>query len=265
MYVITFLNEKGGVGKTTLAGTTAAGLAIRGNKVLLIDSDPQGHATLMFGLAKEAGLYNLLVNDALFSKVMRPIAAEVYAEPGKTAKGELFVLPSNVETRNIVDKDTEVSILLERLEELEGKIDVVVFDTSPTPSLLHGLIYLATDAIIYPTKLEFWSFDGLVESLSHRIQAETIRPKFNQKAQIDVMGIVPNMYRTSTVEQNDNLEKLKKQFGATVWKPILLRTVWTEISSYQQSVFAFAPDSQAARDAWSLIASVERGIYATTI
>jgi len=262
MKVITFLNEKGGVGKTTLAGTTAAGLAILGQSVLLLDGDPQGHATLMYGLAKEPGLYNLLVNDAEFSEVMKPIEPDRYGTTAQDVKGRLFVLPSNVDTRNIVREDSNTLVLKDRLEELDGKIDVVVIDTPPTPSLLHGMIYMATDGIIYPTKLEFWSFDGLVESMGHRKQVDAIRPGFGLKP-MEVMGIVPNMYRTDTLEQIDNMQKLKEGFGNQVWEPIRLRTVWTEVATFRKSVFAIAPKTQAARDAWTMVKAAERGLYVT--
>ena len=67
MKVLTFLNEKGGVGKTTLTSTIGAGLAIMGYRVLLIDADPQGHLTISYGLKKHHSLYDLLVRDAEFN------------------------------------------------------------------------------------------------------------------------------------------------------------------------------------------------------
>ena len=72
MKIVTLLNEKGGVGKTTLATHLAAGLAIRGKRVILVDADPQGHATIAFGLSKEPGFYDLIVRNAPFQKVLAP-------------------------------------------------------------------------------------------------------------------------------------------------------------------------------------------------
>src|SRR5690349_6791367 len=145
MKVISLINEKGGVGKTTLAAHIAAGLAIRRYRVVLADAAPQGHATLSLGLRKERGLYDLVGRDAPFKDVLRLVPPDVYGIPGAAHKGELYVIPSNAETRNIANTISDPFTADDRLTELEDLIDIVVFDTSPTPSLLHGAIYLATD------------------------------------------------------------------------------------------------------------------------
>ena len=98
MHVVSLVNEKGGVGKTTLATHIAAGLAIRGQRVLIIDGDPQGHVASSYGLPKEAGLYNLLVRGASFEASTREVPAERYQAEGRAVNGALYMLPGNVET-----------------------------------------------------------------------------------------------------------------------------------------------------------------------
>ena len=259
MKVITLLNEKGGVGKTTLAVHIAAGLAHRGHRVVLVDADPQGHATVMSGLRKEPGIYNLLVRDSAFRDTMRFIQPEQYQIPGQTVEGELFVVPSNIETRNIANSISDAFAVSDRFEELAGVIDFVVCDTSPTPSLLHGSIYLATDFIIYPTKCEYLSFDGLVESIRHREAAQAHRDKWNL-APIEVLGIVPTMYRKQTVEHSENLKELRSQFGELVWPPVHQRTIWTEAVTMRQPVFAIAPETKAAAEALALVDRVRGAV-----
>lgn len=261
MQVITLLNEKGGVGKTTLAVHIAAGLACRGQNVLMVDGDPQGHATVRFGLKKEPGLYNLLVRDAAWEETTRTVPPERYGMPGeRLPTGRLWVVPSNVETRNIANSISDADLLAIRLDEIADRVDVVVMDTSPTPSLLHGAFYTATDAIIYPTKLTYTSFDGLVESIRRRQAADNSRAARWQLPRIEVMGVIPIEYRGNTLEQQENLAELQRQFGSLVWMPVPQRTLWTESESRALPVFALDPSSGAALDAWEIIDRVEEGL-----
>src|SRR5438552_3934377 len=121
MKVVTLLNEKGGVGKSTLATHIAAGLAIHGKKVLLVDADPQGHATVMLGLDKDSGLYDLLVRPQKFQfkDVMRFVDPETYSSPTEPSKGQLFVIPSNIETRNIANNISDAFAIRKRFRALE--------------------------------------------------------------------------------------------------------------------------------------------------
>jgi chromosome partitioning protein len=258
MKVITLLNEKGGVGKTTESIHIAKGLAARGARVLLVDADPQGHATIRCAVPKAPGLYDLLVRDAKWKEVLFRLKAETFGVPGDVLpSGQLLVLPSNVETRNIANSISEASLLAERLEELETSVDVVVIDSSPTPSLLHGVLYMATDHVIYPTQLAYTSFDGLVESIKHRMEADKTRSSKWKLPSINVLGIIPTMYRSVTTEERENLAELQKQFGDMVWQPIPQATVWTQAESRHQPVYQIQPGSDAAGHVWEMCDRVE--------
>lgn len=262
MYVITLLNEKGGVGKTTLAVHIAAGLALRGARVLLIDGDPQGHATIRTGFRKAAGIYDLMVRDAEWSESVQVVQQERFALPGdRLPEGRLWVLPGNVETRNIANSIGDVTRLAERLEELGDRVDVAIIDTSPTASLLHGAFYVATDALIYPTMLTYTAFDGLVESIKRRQQANAGRESRYGLPPIDILGIVPIGYRRVTNEQRENLETLKNQFGGAVWTPLAQRTLWTESESRALPVWNLDPNEEAAIEFWEVLDQVQGAMY----
>ena len=261
MKVITLLNEKGGVGKTTLATTLAAGLAIRDQRVVLIDADAQGNATIAFGLAKEPGFYDLIVRNAPYKDVMRLVPVDRYAPSHEDTTGQLMLVPSNKETRSISTNISDVFAVLKRLLELRESVDTVIIDTSPTPSLLHSSIYMATDALLYPTLLEKWSFDGLRESIAHKEEFQSIREQY-QLPDITFLGIVPTMTRLRTLEHSDNLAYLTKNFPGQVYDPIPLRTVWTEAASARKAIFALAGESKAESDARHFVTQVEEALHA---
>ena len=128
MHFITLLNEKGGVGKTTLSTHIAAGLAVLGYRVILADADPQGHASVSLGVKRGPGLYDLLVREASFRDVLVPVPPETYAPPNRKVDGQLYVISSNEETRAIPLMTSDGLIVLKRLNELGNAIDVVIFE-----------------------------------------------------------------------------------------------------------------------------------------
>jgi cellulose biosynthesis protein BcsQ len=206
-------------------------------------------------LENEPGFYDLLVRKGVWKNILRLIPPEVYEPPTDKAKGSLFVLPGNGETAMIAQKLDNALMLLARLRELQTVIDIVVFDTSPTPSLLHGIIYMATDYILYPTMCESYSLKALLNTIANL-------ELFSQQRQtvtgigISTIGIAPTMYRGSTVEHSENLKVLRERFGELVWEPLPMRITWSEAANTRRPVFSYAPDSSAAREAWSLVQGV---------
>lgn len=259
MKIITLLNEKGGVGKTTTATHLAAGLAIRGYRVVLVDTDPQGHATVTLGNKKMPGFYDLMVRDADFSDVARVVSPEFYEASDRPTRGQLYLVPSNVETRNVSNSIDEAMAVKWKLEELEHHVDFVIVDTSPTPSLLHGSIYLATDAILYPVTPEYLSFDGFIQSMKHRLQADKRREMEGMKS-VFMLGIIPTMVRPHTIEHSDNLKELRSQFGNKVWQQINQRTIWGQASRMHKLVWSLKPDGRAAQEAWQMVLRCEQEV-----
>src|SRR5688572_25865049 len=266
MKVLTFLNEKGGVGKTTLATTIGAGLAIMGYRVLLIDADPQGHMTISLGEKKHHALYDLLVRDAEFNDpgIVRTIPAKNYTFPNakQPETGRLFMVPGNRETRLISQAlEGEPFIIQKRMAELaeEDIVDFVIFDTSPTPSTFHALIYLATDHIIYPTEVTYLSFDGLVQSIKHT--TDYSKKKTSEGlSEIKLTGIIPTKFRSNTHEHQQKYKSLKQGFSDLVWTPLPMSVVWEEAMSRQMSIFSYAYDHPVMEDAWKIVRTAKEKI-----
>jgi cellulose biosynthesis protein BcsQ len=105
--------------------------------------------------------------------------------------------------------------------------------------------------------LAWTSFDGLVESIKHRMEADKSRASRWALPTIQVLGIVPTMYRSVTNEQRDNLNELQKQFGDIVWQPIPQATIWQEAESHAQPVYQIDPGSEAAGHVWEMCDRVQ--------
>ncbi|MFA7386067.1 MAG: ParA family protein [Thiohalobacteraceae bacterium] len=243
------INEKGGSGRTTAFVNLAAGLAVRGKRVLLIDSDEQGHATIAFGYEKFAGLYDLMVRGAKWLDVAIPVDPERY---GSLGLSNLHLLGSNVETRTIALNIDDAWLLAKRLAEVADLFDVCLIDTSPAPSLLHSAVFLAADYLICPTELEVLGLDGLHESIK-RVQA--VRAMHGKD--LRVAGIIPNKCRLTTLEHRENLAQLRERFGAAVWPPIPLSIIWPEAMGFGRPVIVHAPDHEAAFSVWEMVDRVE--------
>jgi chromosome partitioning protein len=220
--VITLNGHKGGIGKTTLAQVLAAGMAARGAKVLLIDTDMQSHITLSFNMDAEPGLYQVLVrHDAIVDWLRQP-APESYQIPGEVIHGKLYVLPSNEETAAIPSLVKDARILAQQLALLEDAIDYVIIDTPPSPGLLMSVIYTATDHVIIPTMLTRKSLAGMMATI------ESVK-----SFDLNLLGIALNLYERKTVLQNHNLKWLVKNAYANNWRvftPIGKRQLWEDAS-----------------------------------
>ncbi len=258
MKVITLLNEKGGVGKTTLATHIAAGLAIRGKRVVLADADPQGQAGKLLGMRKEPGFYNVLIREEEFKTELRAVNPEVYSA-GKPA-GELYLLPGNLETRVISQINPDPFIIRNRFEDLVGWADVVVFDTSPSPSMIHTAIYMATGFVLLPTTPAFLGLDGIAHSIAHQENASTLRQQ-NNLGEVRRMGVIPTMFKTNTVAHDVALQQLAKSFGRNLWPPMPERQLFQKAAMAGQLLYKFAPNSATTVEILgALIQRVEKGL-----
>jgi len=257
MKVITLLNEKGGVGKTTLATHIATGLALKGHRVTLVDTDPQANATSSVGLDKRPSFYDLCVRDADWRDILVQVHPDVYSPPNSQSKGQLYCVPGNAESRTVAMSMKNRLVIRSRFQQLRKAIDFIVLDTSPTPSLLNEAILLATDYVLIPTDCEsFSALEGLPESIEHIQNASnTLAP--NNLAGPKVLGIIPNKYRSKTVLHRDMLAHLKNTYGDLVFEPIRLHVGISETQTVQQFLFAVAEKHEMTEQFWRLVNLVE--------
>lgn len=256
--ILTIANHKGGIGKTTLAYTLGLALAWRGYKVVLVDADAQATLTHgALGMKPEAGFYDLIVRDSTEIKnVIRQIPKEKYTIGGQPPQGWALLLPGNNETRHIANSVSSPTIVRDKFEPLLKVVDLIIFDPSPTESMLHPLTYVASDLILHPTLCEDWSIDSLAKTMRYVQASQGYRGGMGLEP-IRTVGIIPTMYQSRTIVHTELLAQLQSDYEALVWKPVNQRIIWAEAAYSKLPIMAYQPNSAAADDAWSFVDQFE--------
>jgi len=240
---ITIANQKGGCGKTTVAINLAASLAREGQRVLLMDVDPQGHCAL--GLAVPDEQIDLSILECLLrrvdgeplelSRITWQITPNLDLAP---ARADLATLEPRLGTRN--DADTLLSDLLAANAD---RYDYCVVDCPPHLGLLMRNALYAADEVVIPVDTGYFSLHGLTRQL------ETIDQFVHQKGRQPAVRILPNQYDVRTKLAREILAELRNRFGAAVYQTVVnFNTKLKEGASYGQPITEFAPGSMGGRD-----------------
>lgn len=248
VYAIT--NQKGGVGKTTTAVNLAASLAATKRKVLLIDMDPQGHATLGSGLEKTAlpaSIYQVLMGQVDIQSAI--LAAE---EAGYDLLG------SNVDLAGaeleLIDLDQRERRLARALEAVKPAYDYILIDCPPSLNLLTINALTAARGVLVPVQCEYYALEGLA-SLVNTLKrvASTVNPA------LEIAGILRTMYdpRTSLTREVSN--QLIEYFADRVLETVIPRNVrLAEAPSHGQPVLYYDGKSKGSRAYLALAGEILR-------
>jgi chromosome partitioning protein len=231
-------NQKGGVGKTTTTVNLAAGLALTGQRVLMVDLDPQGNATMGSGIDKRSlalSVYDVLLESASMAE------ARVRSD-----KGGYDLLGAN---RELAGAEVEL-VQLERREQrlraaLEGvavDYDFVLIDCPPSLSLLTLNGLCSAHGVIVPMQCEYFALEGLSDLVNTIKQVHA-----NLNRELQVIGILRVMFDPRITLQSQVSEQLKAHFGDKVFDTVIPRNVrLAEAPSYGQPGVVFDPSSKGA-------------------
>jgi len=231
-------NQKGGVGKTTTTVNLAAGLAQIGQRVLVVDLDPQGNATMGSGIDKRA--LKLSVYDVL-------LESATVAEARQTSpKGGYDVLGANRELAGaeveLVEVDRRERRLKLALEAVRDAYDFVLVDCPPSLSLLTLNGLCAAHGVVVPMQCEYFALEGLSDLVNTIKQVHA-----NLNADLQIIGLLRVMFDPRITLQQQVSEQLKAHFGEKVFDTVIPRNVrLAEAPSYGQPGVTFDPASKGA-------------------
>ena len=239
MRIISVANQKGGTAKTSTAHALATGAAYKGKRSLAIDFDPQGNLSFIMGAdASRAGAYELMKQQAKAAQIVQ------YTSQGDIIPASLNLAAADIEFSGKPGRDF---FLQAALEPLQDAYDVVVIDTPPTLGTLLVNALTASDEVIIPMNADILSLQGLYQL------AETIDQvkSFCNKG-LKVTGILITKYSGRTVLARDIKETIEAkcaELGIPVLNTVIRDGVAVrEAQTTQESLFAYAPNSNPAKD-----------------
>lgn len=237
--VISFSNQKGGVGKTTTCVNMAAYSAYRGKRVLLVDLDPQGNATTGLGFSKSTmkkSVYNVLIEDE-----------KAESNVIETEVANLFLLPANIELAGaeveLVYKKSREKVLKGALDAVKDKFDFIMIDCPPSLGLLTINALTAADSVIIPIQSEYYALEGLSQLMN---TISLVKQHLNRA--LEVEGVVITMYDGRALISREIAQEIKKYFTKRLYEIVVPRNVrLSEAPSYGKPILLHDPKCMGAR------------------
>lgn len=236
--IMSIANQKGGVGKTTSSVNLSACLAHLGNKVLLVDTDPQGNATSGVGINKAD------VNKCIYNVLVEDVPAEEVCI--STNEHNLDIIPATIQLAGaeieLVPTISREIRLKKSLESLKESYDYIIIDCPPSLGLLTINALTSSDTVLIPVQCEYYALEGLSQLLN---TIRLVQKHLNTELMIE--GVLLTMLDARTNLGIQVIEEVKKYFQDKVYKVIIPRNVRLgEAPSHGQPIITYDPKSKGA-------------------
>ena len=214
--IISLVNQKGGVGKTTTCVNLAAYVANSGKKVLLVDMDPQGNASSGLGVVKNSELktiYNVIDGEIQIKDAIAP-----------TVLKNLFIIPSTVDLAGaeieLVQVNNREKVLKENLDNIKDNYDYIMIDCPPSLGLLTINALTASDTVLIPIQCEFYALEGLSQLMN---TVKLVKKHLNPDLEIEGVVMTMKDNRSNLVQQVS--EQIRQYFGKKVFETTIPRNI----------------------------------------
>ncbi len=236
---IAVLNHKGGTGKTTTSISLAAGLAERGQRVLLVDTDAQGNVGLSLGLSAQEDLYHVITENLDPDDVIVPVRKnfDIITSSQLLAAAEVWLAGLSPELRpHVLEKRLGTA-------EISKSYDYIILDCGPSLNLLNQNALVYSDEVIIPVNCDYLSLVGVKQVLRTISEVEK-----HLRHTVRVSGVLPTFFDSRTKLACEVLETLRGHFKERCLPPIRCNTKLAEAPSRRKTIFEHAPDSNGAKD-----------------